>query len=110
MRTRFSTLGAVALALLMFSPSRPLESQDHGDDHGHADDATIGFTVCVDAGNRLGVEFDGDEVFELPEVDGVLVGWVGDEPGFNTLEADEPDEGSGALLVLELPTKGTDPA
>ena len=74
---------------------------------GHADDATIGFTVCVDAGNRLGVEFDEDEVFELPEVDGVLVGWVGDEPGFNTLEEDEPEEGffaleSGANVILEV--------
>ena len=92
-----------------YAPSEPFSIQfaREEDEHGHADDATIGFTVCVDSGNRLGVEFDADEVFELPEVDGVLVGWAGDEPGFNTLEEDEPEEGffalaEGANVVLEV--------
>ena len=102
--TKFCASGVVVLLAGL------LHAQDehgHEDEHGHADDAVIGFTVCVDAGNRLGVDLDGDEVFVLPDVDGVLGGWAGDEPGFNTLEEDEPDEGffaiaAGANVVLEI--------
>ena len=92
--------------LVLFSSLLHAQDHDH-DEPGHADDAVIGFTVCVDAGNRLGFEFDPGEAFELPEVDGILVAWVGDEPGFNTLQEDEPDEGffvlaAGANVVLEI--------
>ena len=94
--------------IFAFVSSSVLHAQHEDEhEHGHADDAVIGFMICVDAAQRLAVEFDGDEVFDLPSVDGVLLGWAGDEPGFNTLVEDEPDEGffavaAGANVVLEI--------
>lgn len=73
-------------------------------DHEHAGD----FVVGKDAGGTLGSEFAEGEVYPLPPVNGpLLFGCALDDPGFMSLEADEPDEGfftlpPGAIIVFEL--------
>lgn len=66
------------------------------------DDVNIG----VSGAGQLVVEF-GDEQISLPAVSGLLNGFLGDEPGFFTIDEDEPDEdifviGAGANIVLEV--------
>lgn len=55
---------------------------------GEHEDITVGVT----GGGQLAAHFEWDEVHELPFVDDVLHGWLGDDPGFVHLEEDEPGE------------------
>ncbi|MEM7165543.1 MAG: dockerin type I repeat-containing protein [Planctomycetota bacterium] len=71
-------------------------------EHGHEDDAEIGHW-----NGQVAVGFDSSEVFSLEETTGLLTGWAGDEPGFVTVEIDEPGEmllapGAGAIFALEV--------
>lgn len=73
------------------------------DSHGHGDDLIVGRTT----NEQLAVEFDFDDIVVLPTIDGVIEGWALDDPGFGSLEDDEPDEGffvldTEASVVLEL--------
>ncbi len=76
---------------------------DHDDEHGHAD-----LEVGKTATNQIAVEFDFDDAFEVPPVDGpLLFGCALDDPGFMTLDEDEPDEGlfmlpNGTEIAFEL--------
>jgi hypothetical protein len=63
-------------------------------EHRHADDFEIG----VSAGGQLEAVFDEDEAFLLPPVDGLLQGWAAGDPGFLSVEENEPDKG---LFVLD---------
>jgi len=55
----------------------------------HDDD----FVVGVSGTGVLTPEADLDEAFSLPPFNsGVVVGWFGSEPGFASLDEDEPDE------------------
>ncbi len=74
-----------------------------GEDHEHGGDLVIG----VSSGGQLAAEFDGDESFPLEFVDGLLRGCAFDEPGFTTLEHNEPDEDffvldPNAVIALEV--------
>lgn len=81
----------------------PLSTSLAGDGHGHKDgDINIGVT----SGGQIIVEWSG-EVVALPELPGPLFGFGLDEPGFFTLEEDEPGKGlfvlgAGANIVLEV--------
>jgi len=73
-----------------------------GPPHGHEGD----FAVAHTAAGQLTIDFDFSERIELPPVDALLQGWAHDDPGFVTLDMDEPDEDvfgldSGANVVLE---------
>lgn len=73
-----------------------------GDDHEHADDRELGHWM-----GQINVVFEPGEVFSLEPTSGILEGWTGDEPGFVTVDADEPDEEllafpAGTQLVLEI--------
>jgi hypothetical protein len=71
--------------------------------HEH-DDLVVGVT----GGGVLSVEGDFDEAHYLPPFsDGGINGWFSDDPGFESLEEDEPDEDfymleSGADVYFEL--------
>ncbi|MGB0714403.1 MAG: PEP-CTERM sorting domain-containing protein [Phycisphaerae bacterium] len=74
-----------------------------GEKHGHHDD----FTVGVSGTGQLGLEFDFDDIIELPPADGLITGWAADDPGFASLDMDEPKEdffmlGSGAEISFEF--------
>jgi len=74
-----------------------------GDDHEHHGDIIVGRSLL----DVLAVEYDFDEPTVLAPVSGLLAGWAGDEPGFDHLEANEPDEdfyslAAGANIVFEL--------
>lgn len=97
------------LSIVIMLSFWPLQSrgwaQHHGDEH--AGDVTVGFAICVDSSRHLELELDAEEVFELPRVDGVLQGWALDDPGFRSLDEDEPEEGifalqPGARILLEV--------
>lgn len=71
--------------------------------HHHEGDLVVGRT----GGGQLQVEFDFGAPLALPPVDGLLKGWALDDPGFDHLEADEPDEdffmlGSGAQIRFDV--------
>lgn len=71
--------------------------------HHHEGDLVVGRTSA----GQLRIEFDFDEPIALPPVDGLLKGWARDDPGFDHLEADEPDEdflmlGSGAHIRFDV--------
>ncbi len=98
--TKIHMLGMVLVAL---SWTLPAAAQ-----HEHAGDAEIGHWM-----GQVAVGFDGDEAFSLAETSGILTGWAGDEPGFTTVEADEPEEELLALdaaTVLVLEVVSLDPA
>jgi len=70
--------------------------------HQHEGDVIIGRT----GSGQLRFEADLDEIHLLEPVAGLLQGWAGDEPGFEALAEDEPDEdffrlGTGAQIWLE---------
>lgn len=70
--------------------------------HRHEGDVIIGRT----GSGQLRFETDLDEIRLLDPVAGLLTGWAGDEPGFEALTEDEPDEdlfrlGTGAQIRLE---------
>lgn len=70
--------------------------------HQHEGDVVIGRS----GSGQLKLEADLDHVRVLEDVNGLLNGWAGDEPGFEALLEDEPDEGfyrlaSGAQIWLE---------
>lgn len=72
-------------------------------DPAHEGDIIVG----VSATGQLVIEFDDDEQVALPAVSGLLFGFLGDEPGFLSIDKDEPDEdiftlGAGANIVLEV--------
>ncbi len=74
-----------------------------GDDHGHADDVVIG----VSSTGQLVVEFAADGQFPLPAIGLLLFGFGDDDPGFLSIDKDEPDEdifmlGAGANIALEV--------
>lgn len=75
-----------------------------GDGHQHAGDVIIGKTVA----GQIIIEFDADEALPLVPVDGpLLFGCAHDDPGFESLEEDEPKEGifvlpPGADIRLEI--------
>lgn len=75
-----------------------------GDPHGHDEDVVVGITGA----SQLAVEFDPSEILDLPEILlGPLSGWGIDDPGFLSLEADEPVEdffvlGAGADIRYEV--------
>lgn len=72
--------------------------------HAHEGDIIVGRT----AAGQLGIEADLDETIVLaPSANPVLPGWLGDEPGFDHLETDEPAEdfyslAPGADIYLSL--------
>jgi hypothetical protein len=75
--------------------------------HQHEGDVIIGFRLGVNDANQLALELEADHATELPPVDGILAGWAGEDPGFESLEEDEPDEGfyaliPGAEIVLDV--------
>ncbi|MCW5775641.1 MAG: hypothetical protein KIS87_04240 [Phycisphaeraceae bacterium] len=77
MRTRMMT-SLLTVAALAFGAAA-----QHDDD----------FVVGVNGLGTLMVEADLDEAFYLPPFDsGGVVGWFGGDPGFASLEEDEPDE------------------
>ena len=95
---RSTVLSAVGLMVFGIIGSAPAWAQHH-----HAGDLVVGRTPT----GQLQVEFDFDEVHELPAVSGLLVGWALDDPGFDHLEADEPDKDfymleDGAQIALEV--------
>lgn len=62
-----------------------------GDGHDHGDEDLV---VGITGAGQLAVEFDFNELIELPEITaGPLNGWGLDDPGFFNLPDDEPDEG-----------------
>lgn len=78
MRTRMMT-GVLAVAGLACGAS----ADPHDDD----------FVVGVGGLGVLMIEADLDEAFYLPPFNsGGIVGWFGDDPGFVSLDEDEPDE------------------
>ncbi|MFG0241641.1 MAG: hypothetical protein ACF8R9_02520 [Phycisphaerales bacterium JB054] len=72
--------------------------------HDHGGD----YVVAVDASGALAIEGDFDEPRELPAFNqNGINGWFGDDPGFASLDEDEPDEGlymlgGGAEIYFEL--------
>ncbi len=65
------------------------------------------FVVGVSGAGQLAVEGDFDEAFLLPPIAFPVSGWALDDPGFMSLDADEPDEdffvlGAGANVVFEI--------
>lgn len=76
----------------------------------HEGDVFIGWTDFGIAGGprHLAVEYDDFGTnMPLPAINGLLQGWAGDEPGFEALDADEPDEDfytlpDGALIAIEI--------
>lgn len=66
------------------------------------------FFIGVNGAGRLAVEGDFDDAHQLPAFDsGGVRGWFGDEPGFASLDVDEPDEdfytlAPGADIWFEL--------
>ncbi len=97
---RTCALSIVCLSLA--AASSTLAGDDHG--HGHAGD----FIVGKDGSDQIEIEFDFDESLPLGPIDGpLLFGCVNDEPGFLSLDEDEPDEGffvlpGGASIVFEI--------
>jgi len=71
--------------------------------HHHEGDLVVGRTEA----GRLQIEFDFDTPIALPAVSGLLQGWALDDPGFDHLEADEPEEdffvlGTGAQIRFDV--------
>jgi len=71
--------------------------------HQHEGDVIIGRS----GSGRLLFEANLNEIRPLEAVNGLLKGWAGDEPGFEALMEDEPDEGfyrlaAGARIWLGL--------
>lgn len=66
------------------------------------------FFIGVNGTGQLAVEGDFEDAAPLPAFDdGGIHGWFGDEPGFASLDADEPDEdffvlADGADIYFEL--------
>ena len=77
---------------------------DHEHGHSHAGDLEVG----KDGSGAIAVEGDLDEAFELPPVDGpLLFGCALDDPGFLSIEEDEPAEDlfaipAGTEILFEL--------
>ena len=96
-------LKQLLLALLMTLCLAPFAlAQEDEDEHGHAGDLELG-----QFNGQIMVGFEPDGAFSLGETTGLLTGWTGDEPGFVTVEEDEPDENlfvlaPGAALALEV--------
>lgn len=93
-------LNVIAVAAL--TAVFPLTAQA-GDDQHHEGDIVVGRTGA----NTLTVEYNFPAPTVLTPVSGLLNGWAGDEPGFDHLEADEPDEdiytlAPGVRVVFEL--------
>jgi hypothetical protein len=70
---------------------------------GHGDDIVVG----RDGSGGLAFEFGGEQPIPLFPIDGLLNGWAANEPGFMSLEADEPGEdfftlGTSANIVLDI--------
>ncbi|MBK8914274.1 MAG: PEP-CTERM sorting domain-containing protein [Phycisphaerales bacterium] len=104
--TRAARIAAGAAAVVVLSPGALAGP------HTHEGDGIVG----VSSLGMLGIEI-GDEPFEVPPVDPLnpfgLVGWLGDEPGFTSLDADEPDEDFfqlGAAAIVRLEVVSLDPA
>lgn len=92
-------------ALMFFSFTISVYGAMVGDDHGHEHEGDI--VVGRTGTGQLAVEFDFDTTIGLPPVTGLITGWALDDPGFTTLESDEPKEdfftiGAGAQVVFEL--------
>jgi hypothetical protein len=69
----------------------------------HEGDLVVGRTGA----NQLRVEFDFVPPIALPPVNGLLKGWALDDPGFDHLESDEPNEnffvlGDGAQVRFDV--------
>lgn len=81
-----------------------------GDPHEHEGDFIVGRTGA----NQLALEFDDDEPFVLPSVAFIPGdGWGSDDPGFNALSEDEPDEdffqlSGSAQIAVQLVSKDPD--
>lgn len=93
---KFVTICVIVSGL--FAPSAAALA---GDGHKEGD-----INIGVTSGGQILVEWGGADV-ELPELSGPLFGYGLDEPGFFTIEADEPGKdlfvlGDGANIVLEV--------
>ena len=86
------------LATAGLATSAAVAQHDHGGD----------YVVAVDASGMLAIEGDFDEPREIPEFNqNGFNGWFGDDPGFASLEENEPDEGlfmlgDGAEIYFQL--------
>lgn len=105
-------LGLILSLALFAAPAWAGDDHDDEDEHGHADDFIVG-VIFANPEGQIEAEFDFDEIFELPEIDGVITGFALDDPGFASLDEDEPDEGIFMLdptteIVFELVS--SDPA
>jgi hypothetical protein len=84
MKTRFSLSIVSMLAVGAFA--LPAFAEEHEHEH---EDLIVGRT----SGGELMIEFAHfDEEHMLGSVSGAINGWLGDDPGFSHLEADEPGE------------------
>jgi hypothetical protein len=83
MRNRKYTQVAIALSLGLW-PVIVLAADRH-----HEGDVTIARTID----NQLTIEFDAAAPIVLPPVNALLQGWADSEPGFESIEEAEPDEG-----------------
>lgn len=96
----FRILAAITLAAL--TAAHALGSEGH---HVHTD-----IVVAHDADNKIVLEADLGEPYDLTPTTGSLLGdgFIGDDPGFNVLETDEPGEGlysfvgDGANIILTV--------
>lgn len=96
---------SVVAALVLVAPSTRAD-----DGHEHEGDIAVGWTdFGVSGGPKyLATEFHYDEEHTLPPIGGpVLWGWLGDEPGFDHLHEDMPDEDfytldPGAEVIFEV--------
>lgn len=89
--------GVAAIAALATLSASAAAQHDHEGD----------YVVGVNGSGVLVVEGDFDEAMYLPPFSGSVNGWLGDEPGFLSLDEDEPDEdlfvpGGGADIYFEL--------
>jgi hypothetical protein len=83
MRSRI-WLAGILVATAVLGASAPAALAQHH----HEGDMVVGRT----GEGQLRIEFDFDEARVLPGVNGVLIGWALDDPGFDHLAADEPSE------------------
>lgn len=100
------TIRTQRLVMILAAVTAALTGQaaraQHDHDHEHAD-----IVVGKTGAGQLNVEYDFDEAIGLPPVNGLLVGCAVDDPGFMSLDEDEPAEDffmlpPGANVVFEL--------
>lgn len=88
---------SLSVVVILLTAARPVLA------HEHEGDLVVGRS----GENRLQVEFDFAPPIALPAVNGLLKGWALDDPGFDHLESDEPEEdfyalGDGAQIRFDV--------